>query len=372
MRRRIIAALLALLLAFAVSATALGEDNSRSFTFDLSVNGAHEVHVQPGEIVTVTLTLRRGDSGDVYTMFAMQDEIRYDDAFLHPVPHGSIVYTGIETRDIALRDGDRAYYMNFVSFTDGLTWNADQIIGTFQIQVDAAAGATVLKNENYKVSLRDGTERYAAGAEDLTLIVSDVCTVRFETNGGSALPEQTVKIGDTVKRPGDPVREGYRLTGWYSDIDLTSEWDFRSMTVRENMTLYAAWAEGTAAPKNIFVTIGDFFADLFGAAAAALGTAIFGTRIPVWGLLLFVGALLLLLLLLLRGKHTVRFETNGGEKIAAIRVRHGDTLDEDDLPVPVRAGRVFCGWYKDAALTEPWYFGEDEVRKSIRLYAKWI
>lgn len=143
-------------------------------------------------------------------------------------------------------------------------------------------------------------------------------------------------------------------------------------TPRGAQRQYAAWAEGTAAPKNIFVAIGDFFADLFGAAAAALGTAVFGTRIPVWGLLLFLGALLLLFLLLLRGKHTVRFETNGGEKIAAIRVRHGDTLDEDDLPVPVRAGRVFCGWYKDAALTEPWYFGEDEVRKSIRLYAKWI
>ena len=263
----------------------------------------------------------------------------------------------------------------------------DELLRLFAERMQTAAGIAAYKKENALPVLDAGREREKLAdvvkkapegmREEAVslyrLLFSLSRSYQHELLGsGSALPEQTVKIGDTVKRPDDPVRDGYRLTGWYSDIDLTSEWDFRSMTVRENMTLYAAWAEGTAAPKNIFVAIGDFFADLFGAAAAALGTAVFGTRIPVWGLLLFLGALLLLLLLLLRGKHTVRFETNGGEKIAAIRVRHGDTLDEDDLPVPVRAGRVFCGWYKDAALTEPWYFGEDEVRKSIRLYAKWI
>ena len=38
----------------------------------------------------------------------------------------------------------------------------------------------------------------------------------------------------------EPVRAGYRFTGWYSDYDLTRPWDFNA-PVTADMTLYAAW-----------------------------------------------------------------------------------------------------------------------------------
>lgn len=43
------------------------------------------------------------------------------------------------------------------------------------------------------------------------------------------------------------MREGYRLTGWYTDPALTRLWDFDADTVTANMTLYAGW-EAEEAP----------------------------------------------------------------------------------------------------------------------------
>ena len=81
--------------------------------------------------------------------------------------------------------------------------------------------------------------------------------------------------------------------------------------------------------------------------------------------------MLLLILLLLGRKRRVIFETNGGAPIDPIRVRKNETLKE--LPVPVRGYSVFCGWYKDAAMTDPWYAGVDKVKKrKTKLYAKWL
>ena len=46
-----------------------------TFDFVLAVDGEREVAVSTGDIITVTLTLRRTDSQKEYTMHAMQDEI---------------------------------------------------------------------------------------------------------------------------------------------------------------------------------------------------------------------------------------------------------------------------------------------------------
>ena len=74
----------------------------------------------------------------------------------------------------------------------------------------------------------------------------------------------------------------------------------------------------------------------------------------------FITVFLLLALLLCRARR-VYFETGGGAPIDSIRVKKNDTLD--DLPVPVRGYSVFCGWYKDWAMTDPWYAGVDKVKK---------
>ena len=65
-------------------------------------------------------------------------------------------------------------------------------------------------------------------------------TVSFESNGGSAVEEQTVEKGKTAANPTAPTRKGYSFVGWYSDKDLKNVYDFTS-PVTADLTLYAKW-----------------------------------------------------------------------------------------------------------------------------------
>lgn len=355
-----------LLLAMLLSVqTAFAANRTRSYTFDLSVNSQHEVRVQKGDIITVVFTLRRTDSASDYTMYAMQNEIRYDDAFVRVIEDASIVSADVRTKDVPLIDGMREFYMNYVSFADGVQWKANQLVGTFQMEILADSGVSKLTNENYKVSLRDGSDVYTADASDLTLIVSDECTVSFETNGGTPIDPVIVLYGDKLERPDDPKKDGFHIAGWYQDIDLTKEWNFEEDTVASNMTLYAKWAEGEP-ERSFFEDIGNWLKNAFAWIARNIGAW--------WPWILILPGLILLwliLLLLLGRKRRVYFETNGGAPIDPIRVKKNATLD--NLPVPVRGYSVFCGWYKDSAMTDPWYAGVDKVKKrKTTLYAKWL
>ena len=78
----------------------------------------------------------------------------------------------------------------------------------------------------------------------MTVVVSTDCKVHYETNGGSAVDDVTAVLGEKLQKPEDPVREGYYLEAWCTDMDLNNAWDFAEDTVKGNMTLYAKWAEG--------------------------------------------------------------------------------------------------------------------------------
>jgi pilin isopeptide linkage protein/uncharacterized repeat protein (TIGR02543 family) len=67
-------------------------------------------------------------------------------------------------------------------------------------------------------------------------------TVRFESNGGSAVPNQTVNYNDKVVKPADPTKSGYVFKGWFKDSDLTEAYDFDT-PVTGDLTLYAKWGE---------------------------------------------------------------------------------------------------------------------------------
>jgi uncharacterized repeat protein (TIGR02543 family) len=65
-------------------------------------------------------------------------------------------------------------------------------------------------------------------------------TVTFNSNGGSAVKSATVKANAKVVKPADPVKSGYKFTGWYLDSACTEPWDFSNI-VNKNITLYAGW-----------------------------------------------------------------------------------------------------------------------------------
>lgn len=97
----------------------------------------------------------------------------------------------------------------------------------------------------------------------LTLIVlvtfviaacSQDVTVTFDSQGGSNVVAVTIASGETISQPAAPsyssndgvVRE---FEGWFTDSSATSAFDFSS-PVRDDLTLYAGWAENLVVSFN--------------------------------------------------------------------------------------------------------------------------
>ena len=79
-------------------------EEKEKFTFELSVDGKDTKEVEPGDVITVVLRLKRTDASEEYTMYAMQDEIRYDSTFLELVEGSAVLSDGISSTDIAMVD----------------------------------------------------------------------------------------------------------------------------------------------------------------------------------------------------------------------------------------------------------------------------
>lgn len=76
-------------------------------------------------------------------------------------------------------------------------------------------------------------------------------TVRFDTAGGSSVPEQAIDHGQKVTEPAAPTREGYEFTGWLLD---GQPYDF-STPVTGNITLDAAWRQIASLDELAGVTV---------------------------------------------------------------------------------------------------------------------
>lgn len=326
-------------------------DESRSYEFDLTCNGSNQVTAAPGDILTVTLMLHRTDADASAVMYGMQDEIRYDDEFFEIIEGGSLLTTGVASSDLALRDGDRAFYLNFVSLGGGEEWNADVLVANFQVRVLGESGSSVLKNENCIVSVQDGSESFAYSARDLTVVVSTDCIVRFDPQDGSEVIEQTVSLGSRLTAPADPQRDGYRFAGWYQDYDLTIPWDFENDTVQGNMTLYAAWEADD------------------GAIAGVDGEDSSGNYWLWWLLgLLLLGILFYLILILTR--KTVEFDSCGGTPVDSVKVVWNGKIKMNQSTA--KPGATFGGWYTRPVGGKRWNFSSSRVKKSMTLYAHWL
>lgn len=324
----------------------LAADNSRSYNFCLTVNGANEVAVSTGDTVTVSLSLAQTDAGAPGEMYAMQAELEYDDTFFEFVESSVMTATNITWKEMGRRTGGRVVYLNFLSLSGGQEWPKESVIGSFQLKVIGQSGVSEVKPVNCLVSTQDGNDSFESVDNQVRVILDTDCTVKFLSNGGSDVPSQTVPYGEKITKPENPTREGYTFDAWYKNLDRTEQWDFEKDTVAGNMTLYAGWKLGAPEQehKNGGVSL-------------------------LWLLVLPLLALLAFLLLMLFGKKRVDFDSRGGTELESVFVRKGEKLDPP--MTPVKAGAMFAGWYKDPACTERWHFEEDAVEKSMTLYARW-
>ncbi|MBR4231789.1 MAG: InlB B-repeat-containing protein, partial [Oscillospiraceae bacterium] len=65
----------------------------------------------------------------------------------------------------------------------------------------------------------------------------DTCTVKFDTDGGTEIADQTVAKGGHIEVPDDPVKDGYAFRGWFLDGEA---YDL-SIPVTGDITLKAKW-----------------------------------------------------------------------------------------------------------------------------------
>lgn len=86
--------------------------------------------------------------------------------------------------------------------------------------------------------------RYSNGTGDVVkelLRIEQVYTVRFETNGGSAITDVTVVKGGKVSRPDPaPTKANHTFIDWYSDATLQNVYNFEAV-VEADLTLHAKW-----------------------------------------------------------------------------------------------------------------------------------
>lgn len=241
--KRILTAVMILLLLVFLPVTVHAAEQEKTFSFELTVDGKDTKKAEAGDIITVLLKLKRTDSQEAYTMYAMQDEIRYDSRFFELVEGSTMLGSGIVMADIEAEGNYRELYMNYLSTTGGNQWNAETMVGSFQLRVVGTSGVTYITNEDYLVSVQDGTDSYGCQSGDITVVLSEEFTVHFIAGEGIPTLEKTVIFGQNLVRPEDPVRDGYVLEGWYTDSQFANKWEFDRDTVQDNLILYAKWEQ---------------------------------------------------------------------------------------------------------------------------------
>ena len=146
---------------------------------------------------------------------------------------------------------------------------------------------------------------------DITLVAKwniNNYIIKFDSNGGNQIENQTVEYNSNVKEPDNPVRENYNFIGWFID-DV--KYDF-STPVKSDITLVAKWNIKT---------------------------------------------------------YSVYFDSTGGSSIAKQEVIHNGNAKEPENPT--KDNCKFLGWYSDKDCENKYDFNSP-VTSDITLYAKWL
>ena len=122
---------------------------------------------------------------------------------------------------------------------NGITVTAPPAGGTIVPGADGSVmlpGGSTVQTGDQTVTIPDGGGLLQPDGE-----LRYTVTVTFDSRGGSAVSTQEITAGSLLTQPEQPVRSGYRFTGWYQDAACTVAWDFDAMPVTEDLTLYAGW-----------------------------------------------------------------------------------------------------------------------------------
>ena len=130
-------------------------------------------------------------------------------------------------------------------FDDGEADNTSSFLKTSveaPVTSESFSGESFSSSESDNDSVNDdsanaGEERISESQRN-----DELFTVKFESDGGSAVNAITVKSGEKIPEPKSPVKatleKQYAFKGWYYQ---NKKWDFENDVVTENIVLTAKW-----------------------------------------------------------------------------------------------------------------------------------
>ena len=223
------------------------------------------VNVTGGETVSSLPTLEWRDAdGNFAKIFAgwySDEELTREFTETTPVNAHTTLYARWVDADV-----EGIYYVNFYS-QDG---------GTVHLTLAAAEGRTVgpatgpvLEGKafiGWSTIMQGDSPASELIAFDFSTPVSDAATedtlnlyawyadavqVFFVSNGGTAVPTQTVAQGDMATYV-EPVRVGYTFVGWSTDSETFTEFVFTT-PITANITLYAFWEANMVPVRLVYM-----------------------------------------------------------------------------------------------------------------------
>ena len=155
---------------------------------------------------------------------------------------------------------------------------------------------------------------FSCKKKEIPVVNSEIYyTVTFESNGGAKVDVMKVKSGSTIILPASPSKDGFIFGGWYTDKETITSPFSATTVITANLILYAKWK--------------------------------------------------------VEPLYTVTFESNGGTKVDAIKVKSGSTIT---LPAsPSKDGFIFGGWYTDKEVSTGLFSAITAITSDLTLYAKW-
>lgn len=177
--------------------------------------------------------------------------------------------------------------------------------------------------------------------------------VNFNTDGGNSVSNQIINKDGTITKPQDPVRDGYKFLGWYSNNVL---FDF-STPVTINLELVAKWEKvkdnsttgTTTTTKKNDTTSSTTKKTTTKKNDTTNTTTTKKTTTTTTE----------------AKKYTVKFDSNGGSKVSSKEVTSGSKVTKPSNPT--RTGYKFGGW----TLNNKAYDFNSKVTSNITLVAKW-
>ncbi len=130
-------------------------------------------------------------------------------------------------------------------FDDGEADNTSSFLKTSveaPVTSESFSGESFSSSESDNDSVNDdsanaGEERISESQRN-----DELFTVKFESDGGSAINAVTVKSGEKIPEPKSPVKatleKQYAFKGWYYQ---NKKWDFENDVATKNIVLTAKW-----------------------------------------------------------------------------------------------------------------------------------